>query len=180
MKTGILLSLVAAITGSACSHPRPSTVPTPPHASAHPDLGCELAVRRAGADLGLVFVLSNRSASPKTIHYFRPFLQFDLHIISDGRDLRIVRGDFDGPVAPAELQITAGGTAKLETPVTLQFATAAEPTGDAFVWTVIGDPHALELRATLRLEDQSLPECVARVDRTSSDLEREAPAGPQP
>lgn len=120
MKTGLLLSLLAAIVGNACSHPRISTVPTPSDASAHPELGCDLAVRREGAGLGLTFVLSNRSTAPKAIHYFRPFLQFDLRVLSDGRDLHIVRGDFDGPAAPAELQIPAGETAKLETPVTLR------------------------------------------------------------
>jgi hypothetical protein len=164
MNTGRLLSLVA-IAGVACSQPRTSPVPAPPHSPAHSDLGCELAVERHGASLGLGFVLSNRSSSPRTVHYFRPFLQFDLRALAGGAELRIVRGDFDGPVEPATLDIPAGGTARLDTPVTLQFAATAAPPGDAFTWMLIGEPRALELRATLHLDDEPLPECVAHVDR---------------
>ena len=140
-------------------------MPTPPTPPAHTELGCELAVRRQGDSLGLAFLLSNRTSSSKTIHYFRPFLQFDLRVLADGADLRIVRGDFDGPAEPAVLDLPPGGTAKLETPVTLQFATTASSPGDAFAWTVIGAPHSIELHATLRIENESFPDCVAHVDR---------------
>ena len=165
MPTGRLLSLVA-IAGVACSQPRTSPVPPPPHSPAPSDLGCEFAVERRGASLGLGFVLSNHSSAPRTVRYFRPFLQFDLRAVASGAELRIVRGDFDGPAEPATLDVPAGGTARLDTPVTLQFATtAAAPPTDAFTWTVLGEPRTVELRATLHLEDQPLPECVAHVDR---------------
>ena len=141
-------------------------MPTPPTPPAHTELGCELAVRRQGDSLGLAFLLSNRTSSAKTIHYFRPFLHFDLRVLSDGTDLRIVRGDVDGPVEPAVLELPPGGTTKLETPVTLQFLpTADTPATDAFAWKVIGAPHFIALRATLRIENESSPDCVAHVDR---------------
>jgi hypothetical protein len=132
--------------------------------SANTELGCELAVRPQGTGFGLGFVLSNRSSAARTFHYHRPFLDFDLRVLSRGAELRIVRGDFDGPVEPAQLEVPAGGTARLDTPVTLQFAAKAEPPGDAFMWTVIGEPRAIEIRATLRLDNASFPECVARLD----------------
>jgi hypothetical protein len=136
----------------------------PSNPSANTELGCELAVRPQGTGFGLAFVLSNRSSSARTLHYYRPFLQFDVRVLSRGAELRIVRGDFDGPVEPAQLELPAGGTATLDTPVTLLFAPKAEPPGDAFMWTVIGEPRGLELRATLRLDGVTFPECIARVD----------------
>jgi hypothetical protein len=165
MKTGAIVPLVVAIAGSACSDRKTPTVPTN-QATASSELGCALDVQRSGSSLALAFVLSNHAPKPKTIRYYRPFLQFDLHVIADGRELVIVRGDFDGPAAPAELQLPAGGTARLETPVTLQFAARADPGGDALQWTVVGEPRSVELRATLRIEHESFPECVAHVDRT--------------
>lgn len=163
MHNGFLISLVA-FAGSACSQPRTSPVPTPSAPSARAALGCELAGARHGDRLALAFVLSNHSASPRTIHYAQPFMLFDLRVMSDGADLRIVRGDFDGPAMPTQLVIPAHGTARLETPVTLQFAAEAPPSGDAFAWTVIGTPHSVELRATLRIEHEAVMECVAHID----------------
>jgi hypothetical protein len=102
---------------------------------------------------------------PKTIRYFRPFMQFDLRVLTDGRELVVMRGDFDGPASPAELQLPAGGTGRLETPVTLRFAAKAASDSDALQWTVVGEPRSVELRATLRIEHESFRECIAHVDR---------------
>jgi hypothetical protein len=128
-------------------------------------LGCALDVRREGPRLRLAFVLRNPGAQPRTIHYYRPFLQFDLRVTGDGKSLTVSRGDFDGPVQPAELQVPASGTATLETPVVLQFAAAAAPSDGPFTWTVIDAPGTIELRATLRIEHEVFPECVARIER---------------
>jgi hypothetical protein len=128
-------------------------------------LGCELVVGREGDRLTLAFALANRSSQPTTIHYYRPFMQFDLRAVADGRELPIVQPDFDGPVQPAELQLPAGGRGTLETPVRLRFSPKRELVDDPFVWTIVGEPATVELRATLRLEGLSIPACIARVDR---------------
>jgi hypothetical protein len=166
MKPGTLFPFIVAITGGACSHPETPTVPNPPDQPTAPMLECALEVQRIGPSLGLAFVLSNHATHSKTIHYFRPFLQFDLRALAEGHELVVMRGDFDGPATPAELQLPAGGTARLETPVILQFAAKAAPDGDALRWTVVGEPRSVELRTTLRIEHESFPECIAHVDRT--------------
>jgi hypothetical protein len=42
---------------------------------------------------------------------------------------------------------------------------AAAAAGDAMVWTIAGAPAAIELRATLRIDGETIAPCVARVDR---------------
>jgi hypothetical protein len=160
------VAILIAMSGGACSHPEMPTVPNQPDQPSAPMLTCALDVQRIGPSLGLAFVLSNHATHPKTIHYFRPFMQFDLHVLAEGRELTIVRGDFDGPVTPAELQLPAGGTARLETPVTLQFAAQAATSSDALRWTVVGEPRSVEIRATLRIEHESFPDCIAHIDRS--------------
>jgi hypothetical protein len=132
------------------------------HAS---ELGCELVVGREGDRLTLAFALANRSSQPRTIRYHRPFMQFDLHAAADGHELPVVRADFDAPVQPAELHLPGGGRGTLDTPVRLRFSPTREMVDDPFVWTIVGEPATVELRATLNIEGLSLPACVTRVDR---------------
>jgi hypothetical protein len=129
------------------------------------ELGCELVVGREGDRLTLAFALTNRASQPKAIRYYRPFMQFDLRAVADGRELPILQADFDAPVQPAELQLPAGGRGTLDTPVRLRFSPTREVADDPFVWIIVGEPAAVELHATLRLEGLSIPTCVARVDR---------------
>jgi len=145
----------------ACDHPKRPPVTKP----SSDVLGCELKVRDSGARLGLSFVLTNRSASARTLRYVHPFLQFELHVTAGGRALPLVQPDIDIPSQPRELQIVAGGTTELDTPISLQFAGggAADPT--SMVWTIQSEPTTVELHATARIEGETLEPCVARVER---------------
>lgn len=127
------------------------------------ELACELKVQREGSHFALSFVLSNRSAQPRTVHYFYPFMQFDLRVTSGARELAVSQPEIDMPVDPRELSIPAGGHASLATPIRLRFGTRDAAGGDPMVWTIEGDPAPIELRATLRLEGVAVSPCLARV-----------------
>ena len=129
------------------------------------ELACELKVRDLGARLGLAFVLTNRSSSAKTLHYYHPFLQFNLHVTACGRALTLTQPDIDIPAQPRELQIAAGGTTELDTPISLQFASAAAADAGSMVWTIEGQPTTVELHATPRIEGETLAPCVTRVEQ---------------
>jgi len=145
----------------ACDHSQrpPVTQPT------DNPLTCELKVRAPGARLGLAFVLTNRSSSAKTLHYYHPFLQFNLRVTAGDRTLALSQPDIDIPAQPRELQIVAGGTVELDTPISLRFASDAAEDLGSMVWTIEGSPTTVELHATLRIEGETLPPCVTRVER---------------
>jgi len=128
-------------------------------------LACELKLRDTGARIGLSFALVNRAASAATVHYFHPFLQFDLQATAAGHALRVVQPDVDRPAQLRELAITAGGSAELATPVSLRFASDAPATAGSMVWTIDSPPTSIDLAATLRFEGESLPPCGARLAR---------------
>jgi len=142
-----------------CGHGPPVAQPTAG------ELGCELKLRDTGSRIGLGFVLANRSSSAATVHYFHPFLQFDLRVTAGDRALTVVQPDVDAPAQLRELAIAAGGSAELATPVSLRFASDAPANAASMVWTIDSPPTTVELRATLRFEGESLPPCTARIER---------------
>jgi hypothetical protein len=128
------------------------------------ELTCELKVRDLGARLGLSFALTNHSPRARTVHYHHPFLLFDLRVTAAGRPLTLSQPDIDIPAQPRELQIAAGGTAELDTPISLRFAgDAAE--ASSMVWTIQSPPATVELHATLRIEGEAIAPCVTRIER---------------
>jgi len=129
------------------------------------ELSCELKVRSIGTRLGLAFMLANRSASAKTVRYFHPFLQFELQITADGQPVRLTQPDIDIPSQPRELQLAAGATAALDTPISLRFASEPAVDASSMVWTIEGSPRPIELRATLHLASETVAPCSARVER---------------
>jgi hypothetical protein len=143
----------------ACAHSPPPATPAPA------ELVCELKLRDTGARVGLGFVLGNHSSTATAVHYFHPFLQFDLRVTAGGRAMTIVQPDVDVPAQLRELAIAAGGTAELATPVALRFASDAPATAASMVWTIDSPPTTVELQATLRFEGESLPPCGARIER---------------
>ena len=128
-------------------------------------LACELKLRDTGSRVGLSFALVNRAASAASVHYFHPFLQFDLAATAAGRTLTVVQPDVDRPAQLRELAIAAGGSAELATPVSLRFASDAPAGAAAMVWTIDSPPTSVDLTATLRFEGEALPPCRARLAR---------------
>jgi hypothetical protein len=129
------------------------------------ELACELKLRDTGSRIGLGFVLGNRSSSAATVHYFHPFLQFDLRVTAGGRALTVTQPDVDVPAQLRELAIAGGGTAELATPVSLRFASDAPATAASMVWTIDSPPTTVELQAALRLEGETLAPCGAHIQR---------------
>jgi hypothetical protein len=128
-------------------------------------LACELRLRDTGSRVGLSFALVNRAPNAATVHYFHPFLQFDLKATTAGRALSVVQPDVDRPAQLRELAIAAGGSAELATPVSLRFASDAPANDASMVWTIDSPPTSIDLTATLRFEGESLPPCGARLAR---------------
>ena len=128
-------------------------------------LGCELKLRDTGSRVGLSFALVNRAASAANVHYFHPFLQFDLTATAAGRALTVVQPEVDRPAQLRELAIAAGGSAELATPVSLRFASDAPAGAASMVWTINSPPTSVDLTATLRFEGEALPPCGARLAR---------------
>lgn len=139
--------------------------PVAPPAPAPGTLACQLELRDTGARVGLAFAVVNHAPTAATVHYFHPFLQFDLTATTAGRVLRVVQPDVDRPAALRELAIPGGGTAELATPVSLRFASDAPASTGSMVWTIDSPPASVELTATLRFEGETLPPCGARLSR---------------
>jgi hypothetical protein len=129
------------------------------------ELACELKVRDLGTRLGLTFALTNHSSTPRTLHYYHPFLQFDLSVTANGRPLTLTQPDIDVPSQPRELQIAPGGTAEIDTPISLRFASGDAEAPDSMVWTIQIAPTSVEFHATLRLEGDTVGPCTTRVER---------------
>jgi hypothetical protein len=149
-------SLVALLALSACDVQRRSTMTDAPVVS---PLGCELKVLGEGPERGLAFVLVNHTGQPRTVRYIHPFILFQLRASADGRDLQIIQPEIDIPGERRELVISPGGSAELGTPIHLRVAAAASK--DRFVWTIVGLGGGIELRATVRIDGESIPPCVA-------------------
>lgn len=128
-------------------------------------LACQLELHDTGARVGLAFAVVNHAETAATVHYFHPFLQFDLTVTAAGRALPVMQPDVDRPAQLRELAIAAGGTAELATPVSLRFASDAPAAAGSMVWTIDSPPTSVELSATLRFEGESLPPCGARLTR---------------
>jgi len=161
MRAAPLVILCVLSSLFACDHPtRP-----PVTRSTGNELTCELKIRDLGARLGLAFALTNRSSSARTLHYYHPFLQFDLRVTAGGRALTVSQPDIDIPSQPRELPIAAGGTAELDTPITLRFAGDTAADAGSMVWTIQSAPTTVELHATLRIEGETIAPCVVRVER---------------
>ena len=129
------------------------------------ELACELKVRELGTRLGLTFALTNRSPGPRTLHYYHPFLQFDLTVTANGGKLTLTQPDIDVPSQPRELHIAPGSTAEIDTPISLRFASGDAADADSMVWTIQSAPTSVELHATLRLEGDTVGPCTTRVER---------------
>jgi hypothetical protein len=139
--------------------------PAGPSGPAPGALACELRLRDTGARIGLSFAVVNRTASAATVHYFHPFLQFDLQATAAGRALSVVQPDVERPAQLRELAIAGGGSAELATPVSLRFASDAPANAASMVWTIDSPPTSIDLTATLRFEGEALPPCAARIER---------------
>lgn len=154
-------AMCIALCAFACNPPRKPPVIHPTRS----ELACELKVRDLGARLGLTFALTNRSPGARTLHYYHPFLQFDLSVTANGRPLALTQPDIDVPSQPRELHIPSGSTAEIDTPISLRFASGDATASDSMVWTIQSAPTAVELHATLRLEGATVGPCTIRVER---------------
>ncbi|HEX8115413.1 MAG TPA: hypothetical protein VF516_47125 [Kofleriaceae bacterium] len=154
-------AMFIALCALACDPPRRPPVTHP----AGSELACELKVRDLGTRLGLTFALTNRSPSARTLHYYHPFLQFDLSVTANGRPLTLTQPDIDVPSQPRELHIASGSTAEIDTPISLRFASGDAAASDSMVWTIQSAPMAVELHATLRLDGDTVGPCTTRVER---------------
>jgi len=126
-------------------------------------LACELIIEHQGPEeMSIHFVLTNRTGAPATIHYYLPFMQFDVRVTAGGVERSISQPAIDLPVQPADLTLPIGGRGTLETPIRLRFASQPAVPPDSFVWTIAGEPAPIEVRATIKLDGIAIPPCTAR------------------
>ncbi len=159
----IFASIAVAGCGSSNTNELPVTNHTPP-AETEAGLRCELTLQHQGPDeLALLFVIVNGTRQPVTIHYDRPFMQFELRITAAGVERSISEPVINMPVESQQLELVPRGRASFNTPVRLRFASRPSAATDSFIWTISGEPAPIEVRATIRIDGITVSPCVARI-----------------
>lgn len=148
----------ALIAGPAVAAPPPDS---PMHSSS---LACRLQVTElTPGTLGLAFQLDNPSASPITLHSFRPFMDVTLTIAIAGARIALIEPSSDMPVKPFDVVVPAHSQAALTTPIHLAFDPAVPPAGrgEPFTWHIRHARAPATLTATLNFGDVHVGPCHA-------------------
>jgi hypothetical protein len=144
-----IIGLVAAACQSppnpqpaARSEPPPMNTPTPCRAFLTP---------AADGEFGVRFALSNPTSEPIALDTYQPFLQFRVRATAGGTNLAVTQPALDLPVQPVTLNVPAGGSLELVTPVRLRFQAQGAASQDRFVWSIAHGPKGVQLTFTLDL-----------------------------
>src|SRR5262249_34380609 len=117
----------------------------------------------------IAFYLENQSPEPVVVHYFRPFVSFDVEASIKGRSIEIVTPALDIGVEPVSVALASGGTLRLDTPIRLVFNPRPGDSQEAspFEWCIAHEPTAVRLRFTLHIDPAVAGPCEATFEANS-------------
>ncbi len=126
----------------------------------------ELTPALAGEEIGLAFQVHNTGDAPVELHYFVPFIGFDLEVMADDGPVSLVQPGYDTGVRPTTQTIPGGETAQVDTPIRLRFDPQVGPAGGAVptVWSLRHVPAPIVVRATLKFRDMVVGPCESQFD----------------
>ena len=115
-------------------------------------LSCKFNVREDDEEfLHLSFAVTNAGSESKTLRYFDPFMDFSLIAETEGREFVVVEPEVNIPVRPVELELAAGESTTIETPVRFWRGEEESEASDDMTWVIVGNPAVLTLKAVLRI-----------------------------
>jgi hypothetical protein len=131
------------------------------------DLKCELDLTpAAGGDITLAFQVQNPTRHSVEIHFFRPFVGFELTVKAADGPIPLIQPAYDVPVQPQTLTLAPGATTRIDTPIHLRFDPQVPPSGGDVPtrWSLAHAPVPIQVQATLQLTGAEVAPCEARFD----------------
>lgn len=130
-------------------------------------LTCTLELTPIGpGGTGLAFLVTNPSQAPVEVHYFIPFIEFELSVETGGVQIPLIQPAYDTGVQPVRRVIAQGETIRIETPIKLVFDPDAPPYGGVIPthWVLKHAPVPVDLTVTLQLGGAVAAPCQAHWD----------------
>lgn len=130
-------------------------------------LHCHLVLTPgAGDETAIAFDVRNPGRQAVTIHYFEPYIDFDLTARAADGPVSVVQPGYDTRARPATLTLDPGQTARIRTPFRLRFDPSVAPSGGEVptVLTLRHAPARVRLVATMRLEGATPAPCEVEFD----------------